>query len=255
MPDHLQISRVGRLVHIALNRPEKRNALSAALCRELTAALHEADNDAATGAILLTGNGKVFCAGMDLSEVLTPISAELGRVHEHLFTSYARLGKPLVAAVHGAALAGGTGLIANAHVVVASEDATFGLTEIRLGLWPFFIFPSVALAMGERRSVELSLTGRIFGAREAHQYGLVHYVVPAADLQSRAREIAAALAVSSPTAVQSGLHFVQEIRGRSWKEAGEIAARDRREVFESDDFQEGVRAFQEKRPPKWPTLA
>jgi enoyl-CoA hydratase/carnithine racemase len=247
IPELLQIARDGRLFQVALNRPEKRNALSAALCRELAAVLHEADSDPSVGAILLTGNGKVFCAGMDLDEVLTPESSDLSRVHERLFTIYARLGKPLIAAVHGAALAGGTGLVANAHVVVASEDATFGLTEIRLGLWPFFIFPSVALAMGERRTVELSLTGRIFGAAEAREYGLVHYVVPAVELQSRAREIASALAVSSPTAVQSGLHFVQEIRGRNWTEAAEIAARDRQDVFGSEDFQEGVRAFLAKR--------
>jgi enoyl-CoA hydratase/carnithine racemase len=254
MNQFLQIAPEGRLLHVALNRPEKRNALNSELCRELVAVLHDADADPAVGAILLTGNGKVFCAGMDLTEVLTPVSHDLGRIHERLFTVYARLTKPLVMAVQGAALAGGTGLVANAHVVIAAEDATFGLTEIRLGLWPFFIFASMERAVGERRTIELSLTGRIFPAAEALAYGLVHHVVPAAEVPGRSREIAGALAVASPTAVQMGLHFVKEIRGRGWEVAGEIAARDRAAVFQSDDFREGIQAFREKRQPKWPSL-
>jgi len=250
----IEISRQGRLLRIALDRPEKRNALSIALCRELVEALDRADNDGAVGALLLTGNGKAFCAGMDLSELADPDVDAMNQAHERLFTAGSRMSKPVVAAVQGAALAGGTGLAANCHIVVAAEDATFGLTEIRLGLWPFTIFRSVALAVGERRAVELSLTGRVFGAQEAFEFGLAHYVVPAADVESRACDIATRLSAASLTAVRSGLFFVQETRGETWKEAGDIAARIRKQVFAGADLQEGIRAYREKRTPQWPSI-
>lgn len=245
----LEVTREGRLLRITLNRPEKRNALNLELCGALVTAIEAAEADPEVGAILLTGNGKVFCAGMDLNEVLSSETGAIDMVHERLFTVGYRVTKPIVAAVHGPALAGGCGLVANAHVVVAADDATFGLTEIRLGLWPFVIFRPVALAVGERRAVELSLTGRIFDAREAQQLGLAHYVVPAAEMAARAGEVAAALSNASAAAVRGGLAFVREIRGRDWQEAGEIAQRARQEVFHSPEFREGIRVFREKRRP------
>jgi enoyl-CoA hydratase/carnithine racemase len=248
MSETLQIVRDGRLLRIALNRLEKRNALNAALCYDLTAALGEAQADAGVGAILLTGNGASFSAGMDLDEVLTPAGAALADVHERLFTAFAWMEKPLIAAVQGNALAGGTGLAANAHIVIAADDARFGLTEIRIGLWPFLIFRAVVAAVGERRAVELSLSGRIFGAAEGQAYGLVHQVVPAADLEARARELAGAIAGSSPLAIESGLGFVQETRNLNLADAGRVARDFRRQIFESEDFQQRVRAFRTKRP-------
>jgi len=252
MAEILESSRQGRLLRLALNRPEKRNALSAQLCRELVQALENAERDPQTGAILLTGNGKDFCAGMDVSEVGALANDEINSIHEQLFTIGARLRKPLIGAIQGAALGGGFGLVANCHIAIARESATFGLTEIRLGLWPFLVFRIVALGLGERRTLELSLSGRNFGAQEARDIGLVHEV--AADLEKRAVEVATAISESSPTALQSGLTFVQEVRGRDWKTAGEIARRMRDEVFASADFAEGVRAFKEKRRPRWPSI-
>ena len=251
MSESLQISREGRLLRLALNRPERRNALNMDLCTALGAALDEAENDAGVGAILLSGNGKSFCAGMDLHEVLSPSGGDINEVHERIFSAGIRMTKPLIAAVHGAALAGGTGLAANCHIVVAAEDATFGLTEIRIGLWPFVIFRTVAAALGERRATELALSGRILPASEAREYGLVHHVVEPATLIERAREIAGAIAEASPTAIRAGLAFVRDARGKSWEAAGDLARQMRNEVFRSADFQEGIRAFQEKRPPRW----
>jgi len=253
MSESLQISREGRVLHLALNRPERRNALNMDLCSALGAALEEAENNEGVGAILLSGNGKSFCAGMDLHEVLSPDGGDINEVHERIFSAGIRMTKPLIAAVHGAALAGGTGLAANCHIVVAADDATFGLTEIRIGLWPFVIFRTVAAALGQRRATELALTGRIFPASEAREYGLVHYVVEPAALIGRAREIAGAIAEASPTAIHAGLAFVRDARGRSWEEAGDLARRMRNDVFRSADFQEGIRAFQDKRPPRWPS--
>jgi len=252
MSDTVHVVSAGRLLRLAMNRPGKRNALNLELCRALVEALEAADRDPAVGAILLTGNGKSFCAGMDLHEIADADTGAISQVHEQLFTIGARLGKPLIAAVQGASLAGGTGLVANCHIVIAAGDATFGLTEIRLGLWPFLVFRALTAAVGERRTVELALTGRVFSAEEARELGLVHQV--AADPAAQALEVASALAESSPTAIRSGLRCVQQVRGMDWKQASEISQRARREVFETADFQEGIRAFREKRKPRWPSI-
>jgi enoyl-CoA hydratase/carnithine racemase len=251
MSQILELSQHGRVLRIALNRPEKHNALSSELCRELVDAINRANRDPRVGAMVLTGNGESFSAGMDLKELGVISVDTINNVHEQLFTLTMRLGTPLVAAVNGAALGGGTGLVANCHVVVAGDRAKFGLTEIRLGLWPFLVFRAMHAAVGERRAVELALTGRYFEVAEAWSMGLVHEI--AADPEARAMEIAQGLAESSPTALRSGLDFVHEVRNKDWETAGSIAHRIRDELFRSADFQEGLRAFREKRPPKWPS--
>jgi enoyl-CoA hydratase/carnithine racemase len=149
-------------------------------------------------------------------------------------------------------LGGGTGLVANCHIVIAEAAATFGLTEIRLGLWPFLVYRAVGMALRERRTLELSLTGRIFGSEEARDFGLVHEIAP--DAEKRALEVAETVAGFSPTAIQNGLNFVQDVQGLDWEEAGRIARRVRDRVFAGADFQEGLRAFREKRPARWPSL-
>jgi len=252
MSPFLEIVQKERVLQVSLNRPDKRNALTAALCRDLAATIEIAGLNPDVGAILLTGNGKSFCAGMDLSEIPPENSEEINQAHEHLFTIGAHLTKPLVAAVHGAALGGGTGLVANCHIVIAAEDATFGLTEIRLGLWPFLVYRAVESALGNRRTLEWALTGRIVGAAAAREAGLVHEI--AADPREAAWKTAAAIAASSPSAIHAGMSFVHETRDQDWKSAREIAHRYREETFETPDFQEGIRAFHEKRAPKWPSL-
>ena len=245
MSSLVQSVREGRVLHLTLNRPEKRNALDSALCRELVDALEAAANDS-IGAILLDGAGKSFCAGMDLTEIAAPANpAEIDDLHERLFTFGARLNTPVVAAVHGAALAGGTGLVANSHIAIVAPDATFGLTEIRLGLWPFLVYDAVAAAMGERRTLELSLTGRIFPAQEALALGLVHEI--ADEPAARAAEIARQIAAHSPIAIRKGLDFVHASSTLNWRDAAALARKSREEVFASAEFQEGLRAFRASR--------
>ncbi len=249
----LEIARTGRVLRITMNRPEKRNALNVELCHTLVSAIEDGAQEAAVGAILLHANGPSFCAGMDLNEIGNSSSGRIDQAHEQLFTVGSRLAKPLIAAVEGPALGGGTGLVANCHIVIASEKATFGLTEIRLGLWPFLVFRPVVAAVGERRALEMALSGRIFDAKEAEKVGFVHEI--ASNSLNRASEVAEMIAGYSPTSIRSGMMFLQEARDRSWKDAGELARMVRREVFESDDFLEGIQAFREKRKPKWPSLA
>lgn len=249
MNTFLESNREGAILHISLNRAEKRNALNSTLCRELADALESADADPAVHAILLTAAGKAFCAGMDLTEITDPANpAEIDALHERLFTIGARLQTPIVAAIQGAALAGGTGLVANCHIAVAAPDATFGLTEIRLGLWPFLVFRACASAMTERRALELSLTGRVFSATEAHSFGLVHEV--AAAPAARAATIARQIGASSPVAIRKGLSYVHEARILNASQAAARARAARQEVFDSPEFQEGLRAFHQGRPPR-----
>lgn len=241
-----------RVQTITLNRPEKRNALNLELCEEIVDALDRADRGGVVGAIVLNANGPAFCAGMDLKETAEIDQVRLAGIHERLFTVIHRSRTPIIAAVHGAALAGGTGLVANSHIVIAKPDATFGLTEIRIGLWPVLIFRAVQHAMGERRTVELSLTGRMFTAAEAREYGLVTEI--ADDPLRRACDIAIQLAGYSPIAIGLGLDYVHQTRGRDWEHAGRVARQTRNELLSNDDFKEGSRAFLEKRQPSWPSL-
>jgi len=248
----IETAQTGRVLRVTLNRPEKRNALSVDLGRALLKALDAGELDPGVGAILLAANGPSFCAGMDLTELGSVHHEQVHLMHEQLFNVGARLTKPLIAAVHGPALGGGTGLVANCHIVVASEAASFGLTEIRLAMWPFLIYRPMVTALGERRTMELALTGRIFGAGEAKEMGLVHQI--AQDAAARATEIAETVAGHSPAAIRSGMLFVQQVQDRGWKNASEIARWMRQDVFNSDDFAEGVRAFREKRKAIWPSL-
>ncbi len=253
MSTSLEISREERVLRLTLNRPDKRNALNLALCRELADALEGAERDAAVGAVLLEAKGSVFCAGMDLDEALAGDAAEHSAAHERIFTVGSHLTVPIVAAVGGPALGGGLGLVANAHIVVAAQGSTFGLTEIRLGMWPFVVHSAVAMALGERRATELALSGRIFGTQEALAWGLAHHVVPAFELEDRAWQVASTVAGFSRDTVRGGLAFVRDARGLTVEKMTSLAARARIPVFEGPDFREGVQAFREKRVPKWPS--
>ncbi len=250
MSSNLLISREGRLLRLTLAREDKRNALNVDLCRAIVEACETPDPS--VGAILLDAQGKVFCAGMDLAEVRT---VDPTVWHERLFTLGARLTKPLIVAVSGPALAGGLGLVANGHIAFAAQGSSFGLTEVRVGLWPFVVHRAIVDAVGQRRAVELALTGRIFGPNEALQYGLIHEVVPAIELDDRATAMAQVLANWSPETVARGLDFAQRARGLNLTEAGTLAAAMRADNFASADFAEGLAAFDQKRAPAWPSLA
>src|SRR6476659_6517724 len=213
MTASLEISREQRVLRVTLNRPEKRNALTSEICGSIADTVEAADQDESVGAVILDAKGDVFCAGMDLDEAILPGAADQTVVHQRLFTLGARVTKPIVCAVQGPALGGGIGLICNAHVAVAAHGSSFGLTEIRIGMWPFVIYRSVALALGERRALELSLMGRIFNVPEAVQWGLIHEATPAFELDDRATAIATHLAQSSPQAMRLGLEFVRRTHG------------------------------------------
>ncbi len=202
----LEISTVGEVRCLNLNRPEKRNALSFELCRQLTAALDIADQDPLIHAILLTAAAPAFCAGMDLKEIGTVPESDLSEIHDALFTVNTRLTTPLIAAVNGAAVAGGTGLVANAHISIAHPDSRFGLPEVKIGLWPLLVFRAVSHAIGQRRATEWSLTGRTIQAVEAQASGLITELHE--EPEQRAAEIAQTIASFRREAISIGLDYV-----------------------------------------------
>lgn len=251
---NLRIERDDRVLHITLNRPEKRNALTAAMCAHLVKTMDEVQDDTGIGSILIDSEGAVFSAGMDLDEAANSSNIHRLATHERLFTYGAASKKPIVVCVKGPALGGGMGLAVQGHVVVAAQGALFALTEIRVGLWPFLVYRCVEAAIGPRRAMELSLTGRAIATNDALNWGVVHQVTPPFEADDRAAAVARDLAWSSPVAIAAGLEYVREAQGKAWPEQGEIAAALRTKVLQAADFKEGVRAFKERRGPRWPSM-
>ncbi len=250
----LLVEQKRRVLNLILNRPEKRNALTLNMSTAIVKAVEEAQPGNDVGVILISAVGHVFCAGMDLDEAVTLNLDELAKVHDPLFTIGLRSRKPIVIAVNGAALGGGLGLVTQGHVVTASNGAAFGLPEVKMGFWPFMIFRTLEAALGSRRALELSLTGRLFYAQEALEWGLVHNVSTPGELLDRSRGLAADLAKASPQAIQLGLKYMHATRNKTADEAGAIARELRCTAMDSADFKEGYQSFKLKRQPKWPSM-
>lgn len=243
------------MIRLVLNRPHKRNALNEELAFGIVGALEQAQQDPGVGSVLMSAEGDFFCAGMDLDEATALDAPVRTAIHERLFSFFHWSRKPVVVAVRGPALGGGVGLVANAHIALAAQGSSFGLTEIRLGLWPFMIYGAVSHAIGERRTLELSLTGRIFDLPQAVQFGLIHETALPFELEDRAEAVAAQLANCSPEAIERGMKFAAAARDSDLAGALHLALQTRAEALKSRDFAEGVAALREKRPPRWPSLA
>lgn len=249
----LLASREGRVLRMTLNRPNENNLLNGAALRALAAALEGAQQDGGVGCVLLDAAGSMFCAGLDLEEMAAGSEgAEAAAVRVFGFRTWSK--KPLVLAVGGPCLGAGVGLAANAHVVVASQGVQFGLTEIRQGAWPFHTQRAVEEAIGVRRTVEMALTGRLFSSAEALQFGLVHEIAPAFELDDRASGMAMHLASLSPGAVRRGLEFMRAARAAGETGTAELVRAAMREMAGSEDFAEGLSAQKERRRPEWPSL-
>jgi enoyl-CoA hydratase/carnithine racemase len=191
----LRIEQDRRLCRIALAAPEKRNVFDAALASAFLQEIRDAYEDPNTGAILIEADGPVFCGGAD------PISPP----PEDLYTFGRSATKPIIVGIKGAAVSAGLALIANAHVAIAAQGLTFGLTDIREGRWNEGVFHAVASAIGRRRALELAMTGRIFSTPDAHSWGLIHSVAPAFELEDRVADIATALANANPDVIRAAL--------------------------------------------------
>ena len=239
---------------VVLDRPKVLNALDFALIEALTDALEALDRDAACRAIVLTGAGdRAFAAGADIPELAaqTPTSLTVDD-HFHRWERIKRIRKPIVAAVRGFALGGGCELAMLCDLIVAGEDAQFGQPEIRLGVMPGAGGTQrLTRAIGKAKAMEMVLTGRNMGAREAEAHGLVTQVVPAEATVPAALELAAKIAAMPPVAVLAAKAAVNRAEELPLEAGLEFERRSFYLLFDSEDQAEGMAAFQEKRKPEW----
>lgn len=247
----------GRVAVIRLNKPEMRNALTEDLTRELIDAIRRMDEDPDVGAMVLTGMGKAFCAGGDLNEFKKNIDKSAPQLYEEglwsteLFKLGAVVRTPLIAAVNGPALGGGCGLVAMCHVALASDRATLGTTELKLGLVPYVILPWIRRAVGHRRAMEMMLSAEVLTAEQAERIGLVHRVVPHEQLEEEALTLARRIASLSPLAVRLGLDAFYTTEQIDLLKSFDVLSTQRIVSFLSEDLREGATAFLERRPPEW----
>jgi methylglutaconyl-CoA hydratase len=246
------------VVWLTLDRPEIHNAFDDRLIAELTKELENQGADAGVRIVVLTGAGRSFSAGADLNWMRATASygeAENladARALARLMQTLHELPKPTVARVNGAALGGGTGLVACCDIVVASAQATFGTTEVRLGLIPAVIGPYVLAAIGPRQARRLMLTGERISAAEALRVGLVHEVVAAEQLDGAIDRIAGELLKNGPAALAAAKRLIRDLGGRPIEApliddtAQRIAS-----LRVTGEAREGVGAFLDKRPPAW----
>ena len=244
-----------RVAQITLNRPEKRNALSADLLTALQAALVRAEADRDVGALLLTGAGdRVFCAGGDLG---SPAGDGLLGMHEarrdfaDTLLRMTALKKPVVGAAQGHALAGGLGLLLACDLVVVRRDARYGTPEIKRGLFPMMIVSILLRTLGRRRTLELALTGQEIDGDTLERWGGCNASVEAAAVLPRAQAMAQQVASLSPAVLALGRRAVYEAQDLSFPQQLEFLRSQFTLNTLAEDAAEGVTAFFEKRPPAW----
>jgi methylglutaconyl-CoA hydratase len=247
-----EVRRHGRVVEIAFDRPEQRNALDYQTVAELVGHLRAAEADEEVGVVLLYGNGPCFCAGGDLAEFQRNQAQsatdyhETGAVWEQLLTMIPELDVPVVIAAHRYAIAGGLGIVAAGDVVFAAEGTQMALTEVRIGLFPAIVFASVANAAGHRAARELALSGRRIDAMEALRLGLVHRVVAAEKLLEEARATAQEMAGYGPTVLRLGKELMRNAAGLSLPQATAYGKAMRGAFMGTEDFKAGVARFTAK---------
>jgi methylglutaconyl-CoA hydratase len=241
---------------ITLNRPDKRNAISYELIDDLIAALKQAASSPAQ-IVIVTGAGKAFCSGMDLDN----LKQLAGRTHEQnvqdsetmasLFRTLYDFPKPTIAAVNGAAIAGGTGLATLCDFTLAVPEAKFGYTEVRIGFVPGIVSSYLIANVGEKRARDLLLTGRLFDAEEAYKLGLVTEIVQPEQLMPRALQLGAQLMENSPASLRTTKALLSSYTKDQLDHQLANAIRENAGIRQTADFKEGITSFLEKRKPVW----
>jgi methylglutaconyl-CoA hydratase len=248
--------RGGTIALITLNRPEKRNAISAAMIAELMSTLDDVESGKERVA-MITGAGKAFCAGMDLDalKALAAQSSEQNLADARRTAAFFRrlwsFPKPLIAAVNGAALAGGCGIATLCDFTIAAPEATFGYTEVRVGFIPALVSMFLERQVGEKLARDLFLTGRILDATEAKAIGLVTRIVQREELLKAARELAATLMANSPGGLEATKRLLVRASEPEMDRRIELALAASVAIRSTADFHEGLSAFLEKRQPRW----
>jgi len=254
-PDLEQVLLVadGHVATVTLNRPEQRNPLSAVMLRDLAAAFQWCRDESDVRVVVLTGAGRVFCAGADLSSFdgeMTGLERYRSRDRfVDLFILMAELGKPIVGRINGHALAGGLGLACSCDILVSVDTATFGTPEINVGIWPMMIQAILSRSIPRKVLLEMEMLGDRWTATQLQSLGIINRVVPLEQLDSAVKEIADQLAKKSPVAMRLGRDSFYRQQDMDFRAALHYLHGQFLLVSQTEDSREGIKAFFEKREP------
>ncbi|MCB9828714.1 MAG: enoyl-CoA hydratase/isomerase family protein [Planctomycetes bacterium] len=257
MAEDLRVERHGDVAHVVLDRPEKRNAFDDELAGRMAAAFRELAKDTDLRAVVLAGEGKAFCAGGDLAWMRRVAAYSMdenladARGFQEAFEAIDRHPVPVIARVQGAAMGGGAGLVAAVDIAIAAEETAFAFPEVRLGLVPGVIAPYVLRAIGARAARHLFVTGERFNAAEALHLGLVHRVVPLAELDHAVDAVLASIRMGGPQGVRAAKQLVLDVEATTGDAQQDVARRAIATARGSEDGREGTTAFLEHRRPRW----
>jgi methylglutaconyl-CoA hydratase len=253
----LERSQEGKVAYVRLNRPDVRNAFNAELIAALTQTFDELAVDSGVRAIVLSGEGKVFCGGADVLWMRDSLDLSFeqniddARAMSDMFRAIDRCPKAVIGKIHGAALGGGAGLVSVCDIAVASSDAAFGFTEVKLGIIPAVISPFVLSKIGVSNARALFLTGERFDAKRAHHIGLVHEVVVADTLDVSIERIVNEILTAGPSALAAAKELISRVRETSYTESRQLTAEAIAKQRITLEGQDGLRAFLERRKARW----
>jgi methylglutaconyl-CoA hydratase len=252
----LHLAHDAGIATITLNRPDKRNAISYELIENLLAALDEVANSSAL-VLVLTGAGKAFCSGMDLEDLKALVgrspeqSLKDSEIMARVFRTLYDFPRPTIAAVNGAAIAGGCGLATLCDFTLAVPEAKFGYTEVRIGFVPAIVSTFLLRQVGEKHARDLLFTGKIVGAEEAHRIGLINEIVSAENLIPRARELASQVMENSPVSLVCTKRLLSDHARLELDAQIRSAVQENAAIRATRDFHEGISSYLEKRKPRW----
>ncbi len=253
----LEVRTSGSVARVRLIRPEVHNAFNAQVIAELTECFDNLAHDRKVRVVVLAGQGKTFCGGADINWMRDSLNLSLednvadARRMSGMFRAIDRCPKPVVAQVHGAALGGGTGLVAVCDIAISALDARFGFTETKLGILPAVISPFVIAKIGISHARALFLTGERFSAQRALTMGLVHEIVPESDLETAVQRVADELLSSAPGAIAAAKLTISQVAEATYDATQDLTAEIIARQRTSAEGQEGLRAFLERRKAAW----
>ncbi len=253
---YLEVKQVGHVLRVQMNRPHKKNAITQTTAKEMALAMSYAHYEPSVWAIVWGAHGNVWCAGMDLKALRgieeennsTVPEPEKPIVLGELFT---KVHKPVIARVHAPVYAGGHLLVGGATHVFASPSVFFSLPEVERGLFPFQVMDLLLKTLPPRKVLDWCMRGGKMEASEAHSFGLVTHLVPEEDLDAKIQEFLDSLFVNSPSAIRLGLKAYDEMRSVADADKQAFLKRMFEEIVQTQDAQEGLKAFAEKRKPVW----
>jgi len=245
-----------RVATVTINRPERRNAMNTGVLDGLNRYLDEADADPDVSAVILRGAGHTFCAGADLGSRFSGEQSFLDMHNDRiafadLLIKMNRCKKPILAAVEGYCLAGGMGLCMSSDVVIARDDAQFGLPEIKRGLWPYMVTAVLIRNVGRKKAAELCMTGERISAAEAERIGMINHCVPSEQFEAKVEETAKTLSSFSPAIMGLGKASFYRIADMTMEDALHYLRSQLTLNTQCEDLKEGISAFMEKREPQW----